>query len=239
MNPIETAWEALSNTMRLFAEASGNFKLLFKVDQEEAIANHDRAFESKLEAFHRLYDVTRTIPGFAYFAHGDTALLVHLRNALHHRDHTLFVSWNAMLFGAGGINQKAGATYLLASYDGLSALAAKYFLPLHDFYARLEHGSVKNPGSTKAKWDQELGFALIAKQGAQGRYPRDQVYVDVMPIFISAISRIMIWLNAAQLAPMGFDGQTYAIHFTELPSLDLTKPRCRMLHIPMSFGGPA
>lgn len=139
--------------MRLFAEASINFMSLLRIDQEEAISNHDRAFEDKLDAFHRLYDVTKSAPGFDYFAHGDTALLVHLRNALHHRDHTLFVNWHAMMHRDGGVKEKTGAAYLLAKYGGLSEVAAQYFLPLHGFYARLGKCSIKHPHATRARWN--------------------------------------------------------------------------------------
>lgn len=82
MTPIQSAWETLSNCMRLYAESSFKFKQLSDVDAEEAVANHDRAFEAKLEAFHQLYDVTKGLPAFEYFKYADTALLVHLRNAM-------------------------------------------------------------------------------------------------------------------------------------------------------------
>ncbi len=62
-----------------------DFGRLFKVDREEAIDNLDRAFEAKLEAFHSLYDVSKAI--FPYFEHGESAALIALRNAIHHRDH--------------------------------------------------------------------------------------------------------------------------------------------------------
>ena len=56
---LQTAVDKLSNSMRIYGEASFNFFNLIKIDKEEAINNLDRAFESKLEAFHTLYDVTK------------------------------------------------------------------------------------------------------------------------------------------------------------------------------------
>lgn len=103
MKSAQDAWSALSNSMRLYAESRLKFKALFAVDTEEAVCNHDRAFEAKLECFHRFYDVTKALAGFDYFSHADTSLLIVLRNALHHRDHDLFRSWSSMMLGDGGV----------------------------------------------------------------------------------------------------------------------------------------
>lgn len=43
--------------------------------------------EAKLETFHSLYDVAKDL--FDYFDHEDTAVLILLRNAVHHRNHFL------------------------------------------------------------------------------------------------------------------------------------------------------
>jgi hypothetical protein len=233
MNPTDFAWEALCNTMRLYAETSLVFKRLLLVDQEEAIANHDRALDAKLEAFHRLYDVTKKLPKFDYFAHADTALLIALRNALHHRDHTLFIGWNAMLCGNGGIGKKAGAEYLLTGYEVLTDGTSRYYLPLHDFYARLGHSSIKHPDAMKAQWDTELAFAAMAKRAADEGYPGDQVYVDIIPIFISAIRRVAGWLRESGITPQRFDGLTYVDHFNGLAPLELTTPTFMPLRIPV------
>jgi hypothetical protein len=232
MTPIQSAWETLSNSMRLYAESSAKFKQLFSVDAEEAINNHDRAFESKLEAFHRLYDITNTLPGFGYFEHADTSLLICLRNAIHHRDHSLFVSWNAMLHANGAIARKAGAAYLLACYEAVTEETSKYYLPLHDFYARLQHASVRKPSVLRQKWDRDLAFESIAKQGNAERYPNTQIYVNVIPVFISAMQRVVSWLRIAGVSPVGFDGRVYVEHFTELEALDLTKPTYTQLRMP-------
>jgi hypothetical protein len=237
MTPIQSAWEALSNSMRLYAESSFEFKQLFDIDAEEAVSNHDRAFDAKLEAFHRLYDVTKALPTFAYFKHADTALLVHLRNAIHHRDHALFISWNSMLHGGGGLGKKAGAAFLLASYDGMAPLTSKYYLPLHDFYTRLGHPSVKQPDVMRARWDADLSFAAVAAAGVSQRFPTSQVYIDVMPIFISAMQRVATWLATSGVAAVGYDGKTYAAHFTEMEPVALSKPILATLRIPMFLAG--
>lgn len=73
----QIAVDKLSNTMRMYGEARFNFERIKLIDKEEAINNLDRAFESKLEAFHSLYDVTKS--DFNYFEHADTALLILIR----------------------------------------------------------------------------------------------------------------------------------------------------------------
>src|SRR5450830_45219 len=171
MNAAKFAWESLANNMRLYAESSFRFHTLFKIDQEEAISNLDRAFDAKLESFHRFYDITKTVDGFDYFKFADTSMLVVLRNAIHHRNHPLFVSWNAMMHADGGVAAKAGAKYLLARYEGVVDGTSMYFLPLNDFYLRLQHKTVKGPIALRALWDADLSFEPIAEKGLAQGYP--------------------------------------------------------------------
>lgn len=203
--------------MRSYVEASLDFERLRRIDQEEAINNVDRAFEAKLEKFHALYDVTKDLPGFDYFGHGDTSLIVILRNAIHHRDHELFVSWNALIGLNNGIAKLAGAAFLLASTTPNSdTLTSRFYLRLQDFYDRLGNPKVKNPAHLRAMWDAELKYADIRSKGVSERYPAKQVYVDVMPAFIKAIGRTSRWLEATGFKPGGSDGATYFKHFREV-----------------------
>ncbi|WP_443692582.1 hypothetical protein ACRZ5O_33435 [Pseudomonas protegens] len=233
MSPAQFAWEALSNTMRLYAESSARIHALMEVDQEEAVANHDRAFEAKLESFHRLYDVTKNLPGFDYFNHADTSLLIVLRNALHHRDHSLFISWNRMMFSDGGVSSKAGAAFLIGEYERQAERSSRYPLPLHDFYQRLSHSSLRRPDTLRKLWNDDLAFAKIADHAQQERYPAHQVYVDVLPVFCSALKRVTSWMHTAELAPVGFDSETYAAHFSRSPALDLRVPVFKIVRVPM------
>jgi hypothetical protein len=235
MSPAQFAWEALSNTMRLYAESSARFHALMKVDQEEAVANHDRAFEAKLESFHRLYDVTKNLPGFDYFNHADTSLLILLRNAIHHRDHSLFTSWNRMMFFGGGVSSKAGAAFLIGEYERQTERSSRYPLPLHDFYQRLSHGSIRKPDTLRKLWNDDLAFGKIADHAQQEGYLANQVYVDVLPVFCSALKRVTSWLHTAGLDPVGFDSETYADHFSQSQELDLRVPTFKVVRIPMFY----
>jgi hypothetical protein len=217
MTPVQHAWEGLSNTMRVYVEARLNFEQLRRIDQEEGINNVDRAFEAKLEKFHALYDVTKDLPGFDYFGHGDTSLIIVIRNAIHHRDHELFVSWNSLIGLNGGLARLAGAAFLLASTTPESdGLTSRFYLRLQDFYDRLGSPNVKNPARLRAMWDAELKYEDIRAKGVAERYPTKQVYVDVMPAFITAIGRTSHWLATSGFQPGGSDGATYFKHFREV-----------------------
>lgn len=217
MNLTQCAWEGLSNAMRLYVECKLRFEDLRRVDQEEAVNNMDRAMELKLEKFHSLYDVTRSLPGFNYFEHADTSLLIVLRNALHHRDHLLFQSWNARIGLNEGLRKLSGAEFLLGSTTPEADLSTvRFYYPLHDFYARLSAPKIPSPTQLKALWERELRFADMAKEGRSGRYPNDQVYVDVMPAFMSATARVARWLKSTDFQAAGFDGKTYFEHFKDL-----------------------
>ncbi|MBS0437085.1 MAG: hypothetical protein JSR75_19735 [Proteobacteria bacterium] len=209
--------------MRVYVETRLGFEQLRRIDQEEAINNLDRAFEAKLEKFHALYDATKNLPGFDYFGRGDTSLLIVLRNAIHHRDHNLFVSWNALIGLNEGMAQLAGAAFLLASTTPDSdGLTSRFYFRLQDFYDRLgmPKAKIKDPALLKAMWEAELKFAEVRSKGLAERYPTKQIYVDVMPAFMSAIGRVSRWLAASGFQPGGYDGETYFEHFRELELSD-------------------
>ena len=100
--------------MRIYGETKLDFERLKNIDVEEAINNLDRAFEAKLEAFHSLYDVTNN--DFAYFDCPETSTLIMLRNAIHHRNHLLFKSWNHEMILNDGIKKNLGAEFLMVSH---------------------------------------------------------------------------------------------------------------------------
>lgn len=217
MTPVQHAWEGLSNTMRVYVEARLGFERLRRIDQEEAINNVDRAVEAKLEKFHALYDVTKDLPGFEYFHHGDTSLIIVLRNAIHHRDHDLFVSWNALLGLQNGMSRLAGAAFLLASTTPESdGLTSRFYRRLRDFHDCLGNPKVRNAARLAALWDAELKFEEVRAKGVAEGYPSEQVYVDVMPAFITAVRRTSRWLAESGFEPAGSDGATYFGHFREV-----------------------
>lgn len=205
--------------MRLYVESKLRFNDVFAVDREEAVKNQDMAMEAKLEKFHVLYDVTKNLPGFDYFGHGDTSLVIALRNAIHHHeDHQLFQSWNARIYLNDAFRLLSGAEFLLGSTTPEEdALTVRFYYLLDDFFARLP--ALKNSDKHRTLWESELQFTAIAKAGVDGRYPKTQVYVDVMPAFISAVRRVRGWLALTGFIPSGFDSETYFECFGE-PELE-------------------
>lgn len=217
--------------MRICGEANWRFSEIFKVDPEEAIDNVDRAFEMKLEAFHTLYDVSKDV--FPYFEHADTALLIAVRNAIHHRNHPLFRTLNYRLHIQDGVERWLGASFLLANHPTRHGgeIRMSHYVRLDDLDARLDP-SVASPhldsfinGSKVEKRSElinkQLSLQIIRTRASQERYPGDQVYLDLMPIFVSAVCKIFKAMEKAGIGFKGFDASTFATPFTSELAVDL------------------
>ena len=232
MGSQQLAISKLANSMRIYAESNHNFNSLKHIDLEEAVNNLDRAFEAKLEAFHSLYDVDKS--GFNYFGNADTAFFILLRNAIHHRDHSLFTSWNSEMALNGGLQKNAGAQFLLAAHEVLDApYIARQYYKLEDFFLRIDP-VLKSPFLEKKmgeenrrqlleKFKIDLGFDEIIKHATDNRYPRNQIYLNIIPIFISAMCRIFKSLKSRGASFTGFDAVTYERLFTGELGVDMSK----------------
>ncbi|MCX7256118.1 MAG: hypothetical protein NTZ64_05115 [Polaromonas sp.] len=228
----QQAIKKLANSMRIYVETHINFQHLIHIDQEEAIDNLDRAFEAKLEAFHSLYDVSKNDVDF--FSSGDTAAIILLRNSVHHRDHLLFKSWNQEMVLNEGHKKYMGAEFLLANhYVSDSPVKMRYFYKLEDFYFRIDN-KLKSPYLEQRmkpnnrekllkQLDDDLHFSAIKKHVAEGRYPTKQVYINVMPIFISAVCRTFKAMKANGVEFVGFDAQAYEEPFTNELAVNFSK----------------
>lgn len=220
---VETAISLLANNLRLYAEAQVRFPELVRVDREEAINNVDRAFEGNLEGFHTLYDVSKD--QFDYFAHADTALVITMRNAIHHRDHPLFRSLLSEIFLHAEPRRWLGAMFLLARHQTAGNPAEHYFR-LDDFRHRLDPDADSRyldtflrDGKARKRFQliaSELSFDKIYQKGTLERYPTAQVYLDVVPIFISAVGRVFRRMQAAGMAFRGYDANIYLAHFSDV-----------------------
>ncbi|CAB3694100.1 hypothetical protein LMG26685_04950 [Achromobacter mucicolens] len=217
---IEHAWESLSNSLRLYVEAHMDFAALYEVDRPDAVTRQDRTLEGKLEKFHTLYDVTKDLHGFNYFKHADTALLIVLRNAIHHRDHDLFVSWEAFVLAHEETKKLPSSKYLFASLTPESErIVLRYYLPLDDFRKRLPDAKLKaaDRATIGALWEQDLRFADITTVANREGFNIADVYVDVMPAVISAMHRVRGWLATTNFVPRGSDGSIYYSSFGAEP----------------------
>lgn len=226
----EQALSKLANAMRIYGEAHMHFNRLKLVDAEEAIDNLDRAMEAKLEAFHSLYDVTKDL--FDYFDHADTAVLILLRNAVHHRNHLLFKTWNQEMGLNDGHKKYLGGEFLLASHDILtSGHKMKHLYKLEDFYLRVDASlgspfledrmSGKNRQKLLNQLENDLSFGELKKYAQGERYPLKQVYVNIIPIYISAAVKVFKALNDQGVKFVGFDANAYKEAFTNELAVDL------------------
>jgi len=220
----QNAVRVLATTMRRYSEANLAFETLKHLDLEEAIENLDRAFESILEAFHSLYDVDKS--DFNYFENPDTAVLIMLRNALHHRNHELFVSWNAEMNQPGGPRRFRGAEFLLVSHQLVNpGSTARQFYKIRDFLTRvdpvLQSPALENKlnSANRQSLIQHLRAGLhfddILREAERERYPQKQIYINVIPVFISAVSRVLRSFRDRGLIFEGADALGYRDHFDE------------------------
>jgi len=241
MEILQLSIEKLSNAMRIYAENSENFHRLRLIDEEEAINNLDRAFEAKLEAFHSLYDVSKKY--VSYFDYADTNLLIVLRNAIHHRNHLLFRSWNSEMHLNGGMKKMSGALFLLVNHEIKDAIKiSQYYYKLDDILDRLDESRNSPYIAGKMTRDQRLASlnltleglginSVIHKRKTEG-FPSSQVYINIIPIYISAIQRVFNILSKLDLNIKGFDSDVYLKHFTELPNIDLNYLTYKELRLP-------
>lgn len=241
MEVIKLAFDKLSNSMRIYSEVCAGFDRLKHIDLEEAIDNLDRAFEAKLEAFHSLYDVSK--PDFEYFSNADTSLLILLRNAIHHRDHTLFHSWNYEMFHNNGLEKNSGAAFLMASHivNG-GAYTSRYFYKLDDIFDRVNDTrespyletkmSAKNRNKLLKQLNEELHFNSVTSQAIREHYPSNQVYINIVPIFISAMSKVFWCFKDKGVDFSRFDSDVYANHFTEIMDIDFRDIDFKQVRLP-------
>lgn len=234
MSAVERAIGKLANNMRLYVEAFIRYGDLVEADREEAIENLDRAFEAKLEAFHALYDVSKRL--VKYFDYADTSLIIALRNSLHHQDHPLFCNLLPELWLKGNPERLLGAAFLLARHKtiGGGPSPMSHYIKLEDIHLRLDprkkSSFLESAISAKKVKSLESRFQLLESGlflqhiwdiARRKRYPDKQVYLDVMPIFISAVARTFIALEEAGVQFKGFDAATYQKPFTSELQIDL------------------
>lgn len=240
MEILQQAIKKLANSMRIYVETHIDFQRLIAIDKEEAIDNLDRAFEAKLEAFHSLYDVSKDY--LDYFANGDTASVILMRNAIHHRDHLLFKSWNQEMALDEKYRNHLGAEFLLADYYvSDSPIKMSYFYKLEDFYLRTDEALAspylvkKMSGENRKKLifqiNSDLHFIDIKQKAKSERYPSGQVYINVIPVFISATCRVFKALKENGVRFVGFDAKTYEQLFTNELNVDFSKITYRTLRI--------
>lgn len=232
MELIQLAIDKLANSMRIYGETRFNFERLKLIDLEEAVNNLDRAFEAKLEAFHSLYDVSKN--EFEYFENADAALLIMLRNAVHHRNHMLFRSWNSEMILNDGLKRNNGRDFLLASHEVVDAsMVMKFYYKLEDFYSRLDINlnspylenrmGERNREKLLKQIDKDLNFRDLWAKENDGGYAKSQIYINIIPIFISSVCKVFKAFKLRGIEFKGYDAKVYERPFTEELNVDLSQ----------------
>lgn len=228
---IEEAVNKLSNSLRIYNEVAMQTEKLKHIDKEEAINNFDRSFESLLESFHSLYDVTKN--KFEYFENADSALIILLRNAIHHKNHPLFNSWNKEMNLLGGLERNNGSSFLLAGQVvNNNEYVIRQYYKLEDFFNRISLDSnypyldnkisINRKINLKNKFLEELNFQKIKEEAILKKIlNKENVYINVVPILISAISKVFKKLKEDNIEVKGFDSDVYMDYFTNDVTVDL------------------
>lgn len=237
---LQSLVDKLANSIRIYAEASLNFHTLKNVDLEEAVNNLERAFEAKLEAFHSLYEVSSGT--FNYFGYADTTLLIIVRNAIHHRNHSLFRSWNSEMSFHDGLKIHSGKKFLLVNFGQEEPLSSKYYYKLEDVFDRIDekrHSEFLSKKMSKNNRlismnliNTDLNFLEIEDKANSKNYPLSSVYFNIIPVFSSAISRVFVHLQKTGFTPKGFDSETYFPYFLSNKSADFDSIQYQDLQIP-------
>lgn len=242
---VEAAIAKLATALRRSQEDYFRAQELMKVDREEAINNLDAAFEAKLEAFHSLYDVSKDL--FAFHEHPDTALVIALRNAIHHRNHPLFRTLLDRLFLDDGVDRWVGAVFLIGLHPSSvgGPIAINHRLRLDDIEARLDPAAgspyfdtfTKKAAARFALIDQGLNLEDLRRTAKAEGYPTKQVYLDVMPVFVSAVRRVFETLQASGVPFRGFDAEVYRPWFTKHVAIDLSRLEYQAKPVPIWLAG--
>ncbi|HYE60708.1 MAG TPA: hypothetical protein VD997_01820 [Phycisphaerales bacterium] len=239
-NTLQLAADRLGNSLRLYAESSLTTPALAKVDLEEAVDNHDRAFDGVLGAMASAHDAlgTSTPKVLNFYAFGDTTAVLLVRNARHHNTGGLFQSWNALMLKHGGLKQRAGAEFLMVDYTLLAGegTVSRYYLLWDDFRAVLADPTarIRDRGASAVLLDQECGFDAIRVKAAAEGYPANQVFVNLVPIIMNAATRVFAAVATSGTSIVGFDSGVYSRHFASGPLADLRKPTFTKLRAPLA-----
>jgi len=223
----EDAYRRLSNALRIYAEASMNFPSLSREDREEAIDNHDQAFDAILQGIHSVCDAMQTEDiRLGTYSAGDIAACTIVRNARHHNT-GLFRSWNQLVLD-GLVEGNHGATMLMVEHSSVEEPLfppSRYYISFQDFETRINAPQNHIPAQVDAMeiLNRDCGFELIREYVGQHRFPANQVYISLIPFVCNAVTRISTHLRDQGCAFTRYDANVYITHFDH-DLFDLNQP---------------
>ncbi|MGB2784794.1 hypothetical protein [Psychrobacter sp.] len=108
----------------------------------------------------------------------------------------------------------------------------KNFYKLEDFYFRLDPklaspylvDRMKDKDKLKLldQIKSELNFDLMTTYAEDRRYPIKQIYVNLIPVYISAVCKVFKALNDKGIEFIGFDANVYKEPFTNELKVDFS-----------------
>ncbi len=230
----EDAYRRLSNALRIYAEASLNFPRLSREDREEAIDNHDQAFDAILQGIHSVCDAMQIEDiRLGTYSAGDIAVCTIVRKARHHNA-GLFRSWNQLVLD-GLVQEKHGATMLMIESSSIEEPLfppSRFYISFQDFETRINTPKNHIPAQVNAMelLNRESGFVFVREYAEQHRFPANQVFISLIPFVCNAVTRISTHLRGHGCAFTRYDADVYATHFDH-DFFDLNQPQFK--HLPI------
>ncbi|AQH05477.1 hypothetical protein A9R05_41480 (plasmid) [Burkholderia sp. KK1] len=120
-----------------------------------------------------------------------------------------------------------------------------HLIKLEDIYMRLDprrkSDYLNQMGKANAlgkfiNLETGLAFGKVWEKARKGRYPSEQIFIDMLPIFNCAVSRVFTALDAAKIPFQGFDANAYKSTFihelrTDVQNFDYFGLRMNALQI--------
>ena len=90
----------------------------------------------------------------------------------------------------------------------------------------------KNREKLLQQLNEKLNFHSITLQAINERYPSKQVYINIIPIFISAMLKIFCCFKDKGVDFSRFDSDVYAKHFTQVMDIDFKNIDFKQIRLP-------
>ena len=133
----------------------------------------------------------------------------------------------------GGLERNNGSSFLLAGQVvNNNEYVIRQYYKLEDFFNRISLDSnypyldnkisINRKINLKNKFLEELNFQKIKEEAILKKIlNKENVYINVVPILISAISKVFKKLKEDNIEVKGFDSDVYMDYFTNDVTVDL------------------
>jgi hypothetical protein len=141
------------------------------------------------------------------------------------------------------MSRYSGGAFLMASHNiNEEDFGSKFYYKLDDIYDRIDASRdspylEKMMGNNNRKkliklLNEQLNFPRIYEQAKIEGYPSKQIYINIMPIYFSAINRIFRSFKKSEMEFKGFDSDTYQSYFTSGQNSQLNSIGYKKIRLP-------